>query len=211
MVETSSGLSRQLDATLPLTSFEVADGKLTKFAARLLLSRSARLQNRLPIIIGRTNNRGRDAPWRSQMQKRSRNNPSLDNVVVHLLHRVSQRADELFVKEVGNADLTPRQFVVLLSVAESDAPSQTDLVETTGIDRSTIAEMVRRMAKRRLLQRRRSRKDARAYVVQLTDAGREVLKATEPKALRTDTAVLACLNGEQRRVFVETLKIISGS
>jgi DNA-binding MarR family transcriptional regulator len=145
------------------------------------------------------------------MLKGSRNNTSLDNVVVHLLHRVSQRADELFGKEVRDADLTPRQFAVLLSVAESDDPSQTDLVEATGIDRSTIAEMVRRMVKKRLLQRRRSGKDARAYVVRLTDAGREVLKSTEPKALRTDTAVLARLSGEQRRAFVETLKIVSGS
>jgi DNA-binding MarR family transcriptional regulator len=145
------------------------------------------------------------------MQERSRNNTSLDNVVVHLLHRVSQRADELFGKEVGDADLTPRQFAVLLTVAGIDDPSQTDLVEATGIDRSTIAEMVRRMVKKRLLQRRRSRNDARAYVVRLTDAGREVLKATEPKALRTDIAVLARLSSEQRRAFVETLKIVSGS
>jgi DNA-binding MarR family transcriptional regulator len=71
--------------------------------------------------------------------------------------------------------------------------------------------MVRRMVKKRLLQRRRSRNDARAYVVRLTDAGREVLKATEPKALRTDIAVLARLSSEQRRAFVETLKIVSGS
>jgi DNA-binding MarR family transcriptional regulator len=98
---------------------------------------------------------------------------------------------------------------VLLGVAHSDDPSQTDLVETTGIDRSTLADLARRLVKKGLLQRRRSRQDARAYVVRLTDAGREVLKSAQPKALRADTAVLARLTGEQRKTFVEALKVIA--
>jgi len=145
------------------------------------------------------------------MQKRKGNGASLDEVVTHLLHRVSQRADDVFDKEVGDADLTPRQFAVLLSVAESDDPSQTDIVESTGIDRSTIAEMIRRMAKKGLLQRRRSRVDARAYVVRITDAGRRMLTSAEPKARRANTAILAALSNEQRRAFIEALKVVSSS
>ena len=92
------------------------------------------------------------------MQKQSKSGTSLDEFVVHLLHRVSQRADDTFGKEVSDADLTPRQFAVLFAAAESENPSQTDLVVATGIDRSTVAEMIRRMAKKGLLQRRRSRR-----------------------------------------------------
>jgi DNA-binding MarR family transcriptional regulator len=145
------------------------------------------------------------------MQKRKGNGASLDDVVIHLLHRVSQRADDIFDKEVGDADLTPRQFAVLLSVAESDDPSQTDLVESTGIDRSTIAEMIRRMAKKGVLQRRRSRLDARAYVVRLTETGQRMLKSAEPQAQRADATVLAGLSGEQRKTFVRALKVISAA
>jgi MarR family transcriptional regulator, temperature-dependent positive regulator of motility len=105
----------------------------------------------------------------------ARNNATLDKLVVHLLHRVSQRADDLFSKEVGDSCMTPRQFAVLLAATQSDGSSQTDLVNSTGIDRSTVAaEMVRRMTKRGLLQRRRSRRDARAYVVRVTEAGQSV-------------------------------------
>ena len=145
------------------------------------------------------------------MQKRKGNGASVDDIVIHLLHRVSQRADEFFAEEAGEAGLTARQFAVLLSVARSDDPFQTEIVESTGIDRSTVAEMVRRMVGKRLLQRRRSRQDARAYVVRLTDRGREVLKSAEPKALQAGTAVLARLSGEQRRAFVEALKAVSSS
>ena len=140
---------------------------------------------------------------------RAKNGTSVDDLVVHLLHRVAQRADDIFAKEVNGTDLTPRQFAVLLTVARSEDPSQTTLVECAGIDRSTIAEMVRRMVGKRLLQRRRSRQDARAYVVRLTGAGRKLLKSVEPKALRADTAILARLGAEQRRAFIEALRIVS--
>ena len=47
------------------------------------------------------------------MQKRARNGSSLDDNVFHLLHRASQRADDLFTKAVGEVYLTARQFAVL--------------------------------------------------------------------------------------------------
>jgi DNA-binding MarR family transcriptional regulator len=164
----------------------------------------------LPIVVGRINNRHQANP-EMIMQKHARNGASLDDLVIHLLHRVAQRGDELFDKEVDGVDLTARQFTVLLAVAKSEDPSQTDVVEITGIDRSTIAEMIRRMAKKGLLQRRRSRKDARAYVVRLTPAGQRVLKTTEPQALRAGTAVLASLSSEQRKTFLEALKVIAAA
>ena len=77
----------------------------------------------------------------------------------------------------GRRDLTPRQYAVLLTVAQNEGLNQTQLVELTGIDRSTLADVVRRMLKKGLLQRRRTRDDARAYAVKLTDEGRKVLKA----------------------------------
>jgi DNA-binding MarR family transcriptional regulator len=145
------------------------------------------------------------------MTKRIRNTASLDEIVVHLLHRVSQRADDLFNKEAGDSGMTPRQFAVLLAAARSEGPSQTDLVNSTGIDRSTVAELIKRMLKKGLLQRRRSRRDTRAYVVRLTETGQSALKAAEPQAQRAGVAVLASLSGEQRKVLIEALKSIANS
>ncbi|MEQ1711924.1 MAG: MarR family transcriptional regulator, partial [Hyphomicrobium sp.] len=55
---------------------------------------------------------------------------------------------------MGAADLTPRQYAVLITVAQNEGLSQTNLVDKTGIDRSTLADIVRRMLKKGLLQRR---------------------------------------------------------
>ena len=145
------------------------------------------------------------------MRKKLRKENSLDGVIVHLLHRESQRADDLFTKEVGEIGLTRRQFAVLLAAAQSEAPTQTDIVDWTGIDRSTVARMSPRMVKKGLLQRRRSRQDARAKVVRVTEAGQSALKVAEPQAQRAGVAVLAGLSGEQRKVLIEVLKSIANS
>ena len=143
------------------------------------------------------------------MQKRANRKSTLDGIVFHLLHRASQRADQLFEKEAGNGGLTPRQFAVLLAVGEAADPSQTDLVAATGIDRSTIADLVRRLVNKGLLQRQRSRSDARAYAVRLSGSGRGALKSMQSKAARVDSALLTGLGNEQRSALIETLKTIS--
>ena len=104
--------------------------------------------------------------------------------------------------------LTPRQLVVLGAVAHNEGASQTDIVETTGIDRSTIAEMVKRLIKRGLLHRRRTKEDARAYAVKLTDQGRRLLRSVEPLAKAVDERVLDALPTKQREQFVDALSRI---
>lgn len=136
-------------------------------------------------------------------------NPArLERSPIHLLHRAGQCAGDIFQLEMGGSDLTPRQYAVLITVSQHEGLSQTHLVEKTGIDRSTLADIVRRMLKKGLLQRRRTKEDARAYAVKLTDEGWRALKATDPVARRVDDKILAVLPSAQRERFVQDLNTI---
>ena len=84
----------------------------------------------------------------------------LEDSAIHLLHRAGQCAGDVFSEEIATRDLTPRQFAVLVAVAHEEGLSQTDLVDRTGIDRSTLADIIRRMLGKNLLSRRRTRTDA---------------------------------------------------
>ncbi len=110
--------------------------------------------------------------------------------------------------EVGEGDLTPRQYAVLVAVSQNEGLSQTQLVDKTGVDRSTLADIVRRMLKKGLLQRRRTKDDARAYAVKLTEEGWRILKAADPLAKRVDDKILAALPGQQRERFLQDLALI---
>lgn len=136
---------------------------------------------------------------------------SLIRSPIHLLHRAGQCAADIFAAEMAELDLTPRQFAVLLTVSQREGLSQTDLVELTGIDRSTLADIVRRMLKKGLLQRRRTREDARAYAVRLTDEGLRVLSAARPRVEAVDARIVGTLSPEQQTTLVEDLQTIVAS
>jgi MarR family transcriptional regulator, temperature-dependent positive regulator of motility len=127
---------------------------------------------------------------------------------IHLLHRAYQSAGDVFQAEVRIAGLTPRQLAVLLAVAEDEGLNQTRVVDRTGIDRSTVADMVRRLQRKGLLQRRRTREDARAYALKLTNEGRRVLRAAEPLAKLVDARVLNALPSARRDQFIDALRAL---
>jgi len=115
----------------------------------------------------------------------------------HLLHRAVQAAADLHAGLAGPEGLTPRQFAVLSAIAFAEGSTQTQLVRTTGVDRSTLAELV---------TRQRSSADARANQVSLTEAGRTLLEASRPLAAEADLALLSRLPEDRRARFLKDLR-----
>ena len=124
----------------------------------------------------------------------------------HLLRRAQQYADDLYKKEVGSTGPTPRQFTVLHTVSEDEGLSQTDLVRKTGIDRSTLADMIARLTAKGYLARQRTKDDARANAVKLTAAGKKVLKSAEGKVMKAEEEALSMLPKTQQASFMKNLK-----
>jgi MarR family transcriptional regulator, temperature-dependent positive regulator of motility len=127
---------------------------------------------------------------------------------MHLLHRAYQAVKRVFAVGMQTNGLTARQLAVLVAVAENEGLSQIDLVERTGIDRSTMADVVRRLKGRGLLQRKRTKEDARVYAVKLTEDGKRMLRSVEPLARRIDDRVLDALPARQRDQFMGGLALI---
>jgi DNA-binding MarR family transcriptional regulator len=129
----------------------------------------------------------------------------LNGSVTHLLHRALQLALDYHADAAGAASLTQRQFTVLAAAASADGMTQNDLVRATGIDRSTLADLVARMLAKGLLLRERSANDARANTVRLSDAGREALGAGAGAAADADERLLDLLTPKKRETFLKTL------
>lgn len=137
---------------------------------------------------------------------------ALDQSPSHLLHRALQRALDIYAEAFGESGVTQRQFALLAAADERAGATQADLVRITGIDRSTLADMARRMIGKGLLERERSNVDARANAVRLTDAGREVLADARPKMAGVDARLLKLISGHGRRTtFVGLLRDLARS
>jgi MarR family transcriptional regulator, temperature-dependent positive regulator of motility len=131
---------------------------------------------------------------------------ALERSPSHLLHRALQLALDIYAEETGPDAVTQRQYAVLAAVAAHEGLTQTDLVRSTGIDRSTLADLVARMIGKSLLARQRSTADARANTVSLTEAGRAALEAAKPKVAAADARILKLLPTRKRDAFLGVLR-----
>ncbi len=131
---------------------------------------------------------------------------ALERSPSHLLHRALQLALDIYAEETGPDAVTQRQYAVLAAVAAHEGLTQTDLVRSTGIDRSTLADLVARMIGKTLLARQRSTADARANTVSLTEAGRAALEAAKPRVAAADARILKLLPTRKRDAFLGVLR-----
>lgn len=147
------------------------------------------------------------------MKKHKRNHfegsDLLENSPSHLLHRVLQIALDIYTEETGDSALTQRQYALLLAADTAEGLTQTDLVKATGIDRSTLADMVARLIAKGLLARERSVTDARANLVRLSDEGRTALNEIRPKVEAADERILSLLSPPKRDSFLKLLRRIA--
>ncbi len=134
---------------------------------------------------------------------------ALERSPSHLLHRALQHALDIYAEQAGPNAPTQRQFAVLSAVATNEGLTQTDLVRATGIDRSTLADLVARMIGKGLLARERSPKDGRANTVRLTDKGRTALKESLPRVAEADARILALVPVRARESFLSVLLSMS--
>ena len=141
-------------------------------------------------------------------KKASPKKKPLDRSIIHLLHRAGQCAGDIFTHEISGGDLTPRQYAVLVVISKNDGISQTGLVNETGVDRSTLADIMRRMQKKGLVKRTRTKSDARTYAVGLTAKGNKVLAKSAPAAKKADIKVLSALPVKDRNQLLNALERI---
>lgn len=129
--------------------------------------------------------------------------------LLHLLHRASQIADDLFARHDELGGLTSRQFIVLAAVKGNSGTSQTDITLATGIDRSTLTDLIGRLNAKGLVIRNRSRTDARSYEVRLSPEGERILDLAFPVVRSIDERLLAGASDSQRTAALMLLTSIA--
>src|SRR5580693_1079349 len=142
-------------------------------------------------------------------QRRPGNGFDLSEAPSHLIRRCQQFYGDLYAREAGGKELTKQQFTLLCALEQNDGASQTALVEITGIDRSTLAEMVRRMLEKGLLSRERTEEDQRANAVAISPAGRKALRSARNASDRAEKALLEILPLPDRQKFIRSLAQIA--
>lgn len=135
---------------------------------------------------------------------------SLADAPGHLLRRCHQRSEELFTTALGVDGPTRQQVALLVTACQHPEASQSELVGLTGIDKNTLAHMIKRLIERGLLERRRTAHDGRTNAISATPDAIALLDEVMPKVRKVQQEILAPLPPELRPIFQRCLRILIG-
>jgi DNA-binding MarR family transcriptional regulator len=123
----------------------------------------------------------------------------------YLLRRLHQIHYALFFEECAGFNITPVQYGLLTTLSLNPDLDQNSLGRELGIDRTNVADVLNRLARRGLLSRRRSPKDRRMVLARLTPAGERLTKKMYRPMQRAQERLLKPLLPRERQAFIITL------
>ena len=117
--------------------------------------------------------------------------------------RLSSRAAET------RLGISGAQLFVLQRLAERPAQAIRDLADRTFTHQSSVSVIVKRLADRRLLARKRSPDDGRRVEIVLTPAGRSLIRRVPQTPQAQITAALRRLPTAQRQALARSLMVLA--
>jgi DNA-binding MarR family transcriptional regulator len=117
-----------------------------------------------------------------------------------LLAKAMQRWNELLAERfaaAGHADVRPSYGFVLLSLYEEDGLRMGELANRAGLSKQTITDMVQRLERDRLIERRADPTDARASLIFLTARSRRFKPVAAATLTNLDQLVRKRLSAQE--------------
>lgn len=127
----------------------------------------------------------------------------------HLLRRCHQIAVAIFIAECEQFDLTPLQYVALAALARNGPQDQATLGGITALDRTTVAVVIKNLEERGLASRHASKKDKRSKIVEITDAGRDLMLRAKASVEHAQDRTVAPLTSRERDQLIRLLTTIA--
>ena len=122
-----------------------------------------------------------------------------------LIRRLHQIHVAMFLDECRDFSITPVQFGVLTVLYGRDACDQVTISNQLGVDRVTVADVVRRLEKRALLERIASTADRRAKLARITEEGCAFVDAVQPRMIQAQRRFVLPLSEEENDVLMALL------
>jgi DNA-binding MarR family transcriptional regulator len=126
----------------------------------------------------------------------------------YLFKHAGMRMHELNAQALAPLGIDPRELGILLVIADHEPGSQQQAAQRLGVDRTTMVALLDDLQTKGLVSRHPHADDRRRNVVELTEAGRDVVgraTAASEHAERTLLAPLGDADGEQLRAALQAV------
>ncbi len=161
--------------------------------------------------VYRTAGNGAAPTARTAASARRNGGRRLDLGVLHghlgyFLRRAQVAVFQDFIRTLGNIDIRPAQYSVLIVIGANTGLSQADVAQSLGIERARLVRLLDRLERRGLMRRLPSRVDRRSHVLKLTAAGRQLLKRAKALAAAHEGRLLERLGPAHHKMMIEALR-----
>jgi DNA-binding MarR family transcriptional regulator len=122
-----------------------------------------------------------------------------------LLRRAWYGLNQAFRRRIAHLDITPDQFTVMRTLLEHEGISQRELTTLMSSDPNTVASLLERMERARLIERKTHEKDRRVNRLQVKTSARKKFEAARDEAVKLQLEVLGSLPEKDRESFLANL------
>jgi len=134
--------------------------------------------------------------------------PELSRRLGYLLKHAQLRMAELTAAALAPYVIDGRELGVLLVLADGQPGSQQQAAQRLAIDRTTMVAMLDTLEGKGLVSRHPDANDRRRNVVELTDAGRDILQRAVKAGDDAERALLAPLSAQAAQQLRDSLQAI---
>jgi DNA-binding MarR family transcriptional regulator len=126
---------------------------------------------------------------------------SLWNRPGFLIRRLHQIHVAMFLEECREFNVTPVQFGVLTVLKDSETSDLVSIARRIGVDRITVADVVRRLERRGLVDRPPNIADKRTKIARITEQGRTFVDAVQPAMIKAQERFVDPLGKEENETL----------
>jgi len=129
-----------------------------------------------------------------------------------LIRRLNQIHVALFFESCKDFAITPVQYGLLTTLSERPGLDQTSLCAEVGVDRTTMADVLRRLEERGLVKREPSPADGRQKIANISSKGKRVMDEMYDAMREAQVQFLAPLEPKERSEFVRMMmRLVEGN
>lgn len=126
----------------------------------------------------------------------------------YLVRRLNQIHYAMFFEECKTQNITPVQYGVLTALSLSPWMDQTAIGMELGLDRTTTADVIKRLQERGLVQRRVNPNDKRSRQAVITEEGLRIMGLLQAGMARAQQRLLEPLSPRNQQIFMKLLSTL---
>ncbi|MGF7036551.1 DNA-binding MarR family transcriptional regulator [Paenibacillus mucilaginosus] len=133
----------------------------------------------------------------------------IDDSIGFMISTIGRKLNQSLTLRFQPYDITSEQWSVLNTLTLGDGVNQRELSQRTEKDPTNVTRILDQLERKGWIRRAPHPEDRRAYLLYVTDSGRELNRILAPMEAELIASVLASVDPESERVLREALLSIN--